>query len=68
MSVAQNTGIRKTFRRLVIAMVACTAVAGGAAFALDSGSDPVTPQAVAGVTEDNGWPVAPTDPTPSPTN
>ncbi|MBX9423728.1 MULTISPECIES: hypothetical protein [Streptomyces] len=67
MSVAQNTGIRTTLRRLMVAAVACTAVAGGAAFAVGD-SEPVAPQTVAGVAEDNGWPVAPPSPTPAPTN
>ncbi|MFE3071968.1 hypothetical protein [Streptomyces sp. NPDC059247] len=65
MSVAQNTGIRKAVRQLLVAMVACTAVAGGAAFALDSGNAPVAPQTFAGVAEDNGWPVVPPKPTPT---
>ncbi|MEE1815063.1 hypothetical protein ACWEPZ_01340 [Streptomyces sp. NPDC004288] len=65
MSVAQNTGIRKAVRQLLVAMVACTAVAGGAAFAVGSADAPVTPQTVAGVTEDNGWPVVPPKPTPT---
>ncbi|MFI8764224.1 hypothetical protein ACN9M0_20580 [Streptomyces sp. R-07] len=68
MSVAQNTGIRKIVRQLVVAAVACTAVAAGAAFAVSPDSAPVTPHTIAGVADDNGWPVAPTDPTPSPTN
>ncbi|WP_225801074.1 hypothetical protein [Streptomyces sp. NK15101] len=68
MSVAQNTGIRKAVTRLMVAMAACTAVAAGAAFAASPDSAPVTPHTIAGVAEDNGWPVAPTDPTPSPTN
>ncbi|MFF8375339.1 hypothetical protein ACF07V_04265 [Streptomyces sp. NPDC015661] len=68
MSVQQNSGIRNAVRQFVVALVACTAVAAGAAFAVDSGSDPVTPHTFAGVAEDNGWPVPPTDPTPSPTN
>ncbi|MEU4080591.1 hypothetical protein DEJ45_15865 [Streptomyces venezuelae] len=66
MSVAQNTGIRKAVRQLLVAVAACTVVAGGAAFAVASDSGPVTPQTVAGVAEDNGWPVVP--PKPSPTN
>ncbi|CAM5433515.1 hypothetical protein [Streptomyces tanashiensis] len=66
MSVAQNTGIRKAVRQLLVAAVACTAVAGGAAFAVDSDSSaPVTPQTIAGVAEDNGWPVVPPKPTPT---
>lgn len=43
MSVAQNTGIRKIVRQLVVAAVACTAVAAGAAFAVSPDSAPVTP-------------------------
>ncbi|MER5208399.1 hypothetical protein [Streptomyces sp. NPDC002825] len=65
MSVQQNTGIRKAVRQLLVAMVACTAVAAGAAFAVSPDSAPVTPQTVAGVAEDNGWPVAPPSPTPT---
>ncbi|MFB7836634.1 hypothetical protein ACFVFF_30220 [Streptomyces sp. NPDC057680] len=66
MSVAQNTGIRKTVRQLLVAVAACTAVAGGATFAVGSDADhPVTPQTVAGVAEDNGWPVVPPKPTPT---
>ncbi|MFD3996198.1 hypothetical protein [Streptomyces sp. NPDC058548] len=66
MSVAQNAGIRKTVRQLLVAVAACTAVAGGATFAVGSDIDPtVTPQTVAGVAEDNGWPVVPPKPTPT---
>ncbi|MEU6625356.1 hypothetical protein ABZ926_32020 [Streptomyces litmocidini] len=65
MSVAQNTGIRKAVRQFVVAAVACTAVAAGAAFAVSPDSAPVTPHAVAGVAEDNGWPVPPVNPTPT---
>lgn len=47
MSVAQNTGIRKAVRQLLVAVAACTAVAGGATFAVGSDMDhPVTPQTV----------------------
>ncbi|SEC81609.1 hypothetical protein [Streptomyces sp. TLI_105] len=66
MSVAQNTGIRKAVTRLLVAMAACTAVAAGAAVAASPGSAPVTPHTVAGVADDNGWPVPPV--TPGPTN
>ncbi|WP_306327942.1 hypothetical protein [Streptomyces venezuelae] len=65
MSVAQNTGIRKAVRQLLVAAAACTVVAGGAAFAVASDSGPVAPQTVAGVAEDNGWPVVPPNPTPT---
>ncbi|MFD7963610.1 hypothetical protein ACFV5J_22695 [Streptomyces zaomyceticus] len=65
MSVAQNTGFRKAVRQLLVAAAACTVVAGGAAFAVASDSDPVTPQTIAGVAEDNGWPVVPPKPTPT---
>ncbi|MEU2119365.1 hypothetical protein ABZ567_27805 [Streptomyces sp. NPDC016459] len=67
MSVAQNTGIRKALRQFLVAAVACTAVVGGAAFAVTDG-EPLAPQTVAGVADDNGWPVAPPSPTPAPTN
>ncbi|MER5964874.1 hypothetical protein [Streptomyces sp. NPDC002057] len=65
MSVAQNTGVRKAVRQLLVAVAACTAVAGGAVVAVASDSGPVAPQTVAGVTEDNGWPVVPPKPTPT---
>ncbi|MBB4986236.1 MULTISPECIES: hypothetical protein [Streptomyces] len=68
MSVAQNTGIRKAARQLIVAIVACTAVAAGAAVAVSPDSAPVTPHTIAGVADDNGWPVPPVNPTPSPTN
>ncbi|WP_086832339.1 hypothetical protein [Streptomyces sp. NRRL B-24572] len=66
MSVQQNSGIRKAVRQFMVAMVACTAVAAGAAFAVSPDSTaPVTPQTVAGVADDNGWPVVPPNPTPT---
>ncbi|MFE0653650.1 hypothetical protein ACFVZH_34330 [Streptomyces sp. NPDC059534] len=65
MSAAQNTRITKAVRQLLVAMVACTAVAGGAAYAVSPDSAPVAPQTVAGVADDNGWPVAPPKPTPT---
>ncbi|MFE0705154.1 hypothetical protein [Streptomyces sp. NPDC058872] len=68
MTTRQSVGIRKAARQFIVAMVACTAVAAGAAFAVSPGSDPVVPHTIAGVADDNGWPVPPTDPTPSPTN
>ncbi|MFB6838188.1 hypothetical protein [Streptomyces sp. NPDC056361] len=68
MSAAQNTGIGKAVRQLLVAAAACLAVAGGAAYAVSPDSAPVDPQTVAGVADDNGWPVAPPQPTPSPTN
>ncbi|MFJ5834578.1 hypothetical protein [Streptomyces sp. NPDC093089] len=68
MSAAQNTRLTKAVRQLLVAMVACTAVAGGAALAVSPEGAPVVPQTVAGVADDNGWPVAPPQPTPSPTN
>ncbi|WP_030693628.1 hypothetical protein [Streptomyces globisporus] len=66
MSVTPNTGIRKAVRQLVVAMAACTAVAAGAAFAVSPDSAPAAPHTIAGVADDNGWPVPPV--TPSPTN
>ncbi|GGU93670.1 hypothetical protein GCM10010275_33940 [Streptomyces litmocidini] len=66
MSVQQNSGIRTALRRLVVAAVACTAVAAGAAFAVSPDSAaPVTPHTIAGVAEDNGWPIVPPNPTPT---
>lgn len=64
MSAEQNSGMRKTARQLALALVACIAVAGGAALAADGGS--AAPQEQhAGVT--NEWPYA--TPTPvAPTN
>ncbi|WP_369145708.1 hypothetical protein [Streptomyces sp. R44] len=65
MTVQQNSGIRKAVRQLLVAAVACTAVAAGAAFAVSPGSAPVAPQTVAGVADDNGWPIVPPNPTPT---
>lgn len=64
MSAQQNTGVRKTVRQFAFALVACMAVAGGAALATADDTGAVQQQH-AGVT--NEWPFA--TPTPvAPTN
>ncbi|MBT2443643.1 hypothetical protein J7E93_26815 [Streptomyces sp. ISL-36] len=65
MSAVRIAGVRKTVRQFSVAVVACMAVAGGAALvaAPDSASAPVSQQAGA----ENDWPKA--SPTPvAPTN
>ncbi|MFF8607848.1 hypothetical protein ACF06X_18105 [Streptomyces sp. NPDC015346] len=64
MSAARNAGIRKTVRQFAIAMVACTAVAGGASLAA-GGTAPAPAQLhqQADGTNDD-WPA----PSPAPTN
>ncbi|MEV7275545.1 hypothetical protein [Streptomyces sp. NPDC093111] len=65
MSAQQNTGVRKTVRQFTLALVACLAVAGGAAVATaEDGA--AAPQQNAGVT--NEWPFVDPTPTPTPTN
>ncbi|MFI8963915.1 hypothetical protein ACIGO8_17580 [Streptomyces sp. NPDC053493] len=53
MSVEQNSGIRKAVRRFAVALVACLAVAGGAALATSPDPAPAGQQR-AGATDD--WP------------
>ncbi|MEU6978673.1 MULTISPECIES: hypothetical protein [unclassified Streptomyces] len=61
MFAQQNAGVRKTVRQFALALVACMAVAGGAALATADDSAAVQQQH-AGVT--NEWPFA--TPTPAP--
>ncbi|MFC8505129.1 hypothetical protein ACFU3J_00285 [Streptomyces sp. NPDC057411] len=65
MSAEQNTGVRRTVRQLALALVACMAVAGGAALAAADDSGAVPAEQHAGVS--NEWPYS--SPTPvAPTN
>ncbi|MFF9344967.1 MULTISPECIES: hypothetical protein [unclassified Streptomyces] len=64
MSVAQNSGMRKTVRQFLVALTACLAVGAGAAFAVGPGSAPESPVQHAGVTVD--WPHATATATPAP--
>ncbi|MEU9699990.1 hypothetical protein [Streptomyces sp. NPDC047981] len=64
MSAARIADIRKTVRQFAVAIVACTAVAGGAALvAAPDDTAPVGPRMVADG-QDNGWPVPPPSPAP----
>ncbi|WMX45762.1 hypothetical protein [Streptomyces roseicoloratus] len=63
MSAQQNTGPRNTVRRFALALVACLAVAGGAAAAVGGAEAPATHQQPA-FADDVNWPV----PTPAPGN
>ncbi|MFF6774259.1 hypothetical protein ACFY8W_11915 [Streptomyces sp. NPDC012637] len=62
MSAQQNTGLRKTVRQFTLALVACMAVAGGAAVA--GSGDAEAPAAPRLMLADDNWPV----PTPAPSN
>ncbi|MEU8762274.1 hypothetical protein [Streptomyces sp. NPDC048659] len=66
MSAQQNAGVRKTVRQLTLALVACLAVAGGAAVATADNGAASQQQQNAGVT--NEWPFVDPTPTPKPTN
>ncbi|MFF0432814.1 hypothetical protein ACFYU9_11385 [Streptomyces sp. NPDC004327] len=62
MSAQQTTGIRKTATQLALALVACLAVAGGAAAVAHSDDAAVQQQpGVAGAE----WPAPPASPTPT---
>jgi hypothetical protein len=63
MSAARNAGIRKIVRQFALAMVACTAVAGGASLVATPQSAPAQLHQQADGTNDD-WPA----PTPAPTN
>lgn len=54
MSVAQNSGIRKTARQFSVALVACLAVAGGAALVAAPEHAPAGQRQQAGADDD--WP------------
>ncbi|MEU9866020.1 hypothetical protein AB0D99_34655 [Streptomyces sp. NPDC047971] len=66
MSAARIPAVRTLVRQFAIAMVACTAVAGGAALAAAPDAAPAATSQQAGA--ENDWPKAPTPSPVVPTN
>ncbi|MFE5487403.1 hypothetical protein [Streptomyces sp. NPDC056527] len=66
MSAVRIPAVRKIVRQFAIAMVACTAVAGGAALAAAPETTPASISQQAGA--ENDWPKAPTPSPVAPTN
>ncbi|WP_329117743.1 hypothetical protein [Streptomyces sp. NBC_01353] len=66
MSAVRIPAVRKTVRQFVVAMAACTAVAGGAALAAAPDATSVSTSQQAGA--ENDWPKAPSPSPVAPTN